>query len=162
MPVLLKKKGIIMTFLVDLLLVSWQSGFFQLGPLSLGFWIITVDPAFITGPQTQVLLDGSSTISLLLPMCLSFSSSLCTLGTNFAHVQIFMNILHTVTTPTPNCMFIVFIDTMVFIQKIFHHQLYCSDVLLPSTSLTSSLPSCTSKKKKKTDAWLIQVDPKVI
>lgn len=116
MPLLLKKKGIIMTFLVDLPLVSLQSGFFN--------WALcvlvsgsSVDPAFITGPQTQILLDWRSTISLLLPMCLSFCSSLCTLGTNCAHVQIFVNILHTVTTPTPNCMFIVFIDTTVFIQK---------------------------------------------
>lgn len=62
-------------------------------------------------------------------------------GTNFAHVQIFMNnSVFSVTTPNPNCMLVAFIDTTVFIQIIanFLKQLRRSDVPLTATSLIIS------------------------
>ena len=114
----------------------------------------------------------SSTISLLLWECLSFWSSLNTLGTNFAQTfRIFSSsriIVCTVPTLTSNCALFVSIDTRRFLSMKFFIWPINSDVLtsllLPhlSLSLTDSLPSLNLLCHSKTAARFVQDGRKAV
>ena len=112
----------------------------SLGILSLGLWLIAVDPAFIAShlsiknwiPKICAKLI-SSAISLLSWQRLSFWSSLSTLGTNFAQIfRIFSFswiIVCTVPTLASNCALIASIDTRRSLSMKFFIWLINSGVL---------------------------------
>ena len=114
----------------------------------------------------------SLTISLLSWQCLSFWSSLSTLGTNFAQIfRIFSSlriIVCTVPTLTSNYALIVFIDTQRSLSMKFFiwpiNSGVLTSLLLPhlSSSLTDSLPSLNLLCHSKTDARFMQDCPKAV
>ena len=159
-------------FALSGLLESGRAGMLPLGTLSLGLWIIAVDPAFIAGHQSIKNCVISSTISLLSWQRLSFWSSLSTLGTNFAQIfRIFsfsQIIACTVPTLTSNCALIVSIDTRRSLSMKFFiwpiNSGVLSSLLLPhlSSSLTDSLPYLNLLCHSKTDARFMQDAPKAV
>ena len=141
-------------FALSDLLGSGRASMNPLGTLSFGLWVILVDPALIAGYQSSKTVGSeliSSTISLPSWQCLSFWSSLSTLGTNFAQIlRIFSFsriIVCTFPTLASHCAFIVSIDTRRSLSMKFLiwpiNSCVLASLLFPhiSTSLTVSLPS---------------------
>ena len=135
-----------------------------LGTLSLGLWVIAVDPAFIAGHQSikncGIWIDQLDHLPAVMR---SFWSSLSTLGTNFAQIfHIFSSsqiIVCTVPTLTSNCALIVSIDTRQSLSMKFFIWPINSGVLtslLLSSSLTDSLASLNLLCHSKTDAQFMQ------
>ena len=144
-----------------------------LGNLTLGLWVTAAVPSqVIRASRTAGSKLISSTISLLSWQCLSFWSSLSTLGTNFVQIfRIFSYtriIVCTVPTLTSNYALIVPIDTRRSLSmKFFTWQInsgVLTSLLLPhlSSSLTDSLPSLNLLCYSKTDARFMQYGRKAV
>ena len=145
-----------------------------LGTLSLGLWVIAVDPAFTAGHQSinNCGIWISSTISLLSWQRLSFWSSLSTLGTNFAQIFCIFSssriIMCTIPTLTSNCALTVSKDTWRSLSTKFFiwpiNSGVLTSLLLPHLSLylTDSLPSLNLLCYSKTDARFMQDGPKAV
>ena len=156
------------------LLGSGRASMLPLGTLSLGLWVITVDPAFIAGHQSikncRIWIDQLDHLPAVMTTSLFLIFYLNTLRTNFAQIfRIFSSsriIVCTVPTLTSNCVLIVSIDTRrsmnFFISPINSGVL--TSLLLPhlSSSFIDSLPSFNLSCHSKTDARFMQDGPKAV
>ena len=177
MPVLSKKRDhqrFVGGFGLSDILGFGRSSTLPLGILSLGLWAIAVDQAFIAGHQSikncGIWIDQLDHLSAW--QCLSFWSSLSTLGTNCAQIfRIFSFsriIVCTVPTLLTNCALIVSIDTLRSLSMKFFIWPINSGVLTSllvahvSSSLTDSLPSLNLLCYSKTDARFMQDGRKAV
>ena len=146
-----------------------------LGTLSLGLWVMEVDPALpqVTRESRTARSELiSSTISLLSWQRLSFWSSLSTLGTNLAQIfRIFSSSRITVCTLpilTSNYALIASIDTRRPLSMKFSiwpiNSGFLTSLLFPhlSSSLTDSLSSLNLSCLSKTDVQLMQAGRKAV
>ena len=161
-------------FALSGLLGSGSASMLPLGTMSIGLWVIAVDPDFIAGHQSikNCRIWISSTISLLSWQRLSFRSSLGTLWTNLAQIfRIFSSlwiIVCTVPTLTSNWALIVSIDTRRFLSmKFFIWPIkygVLTSLLLQhlSLSLTDYLASLNVLFPSETDVRFMQDARKVV
>ena len=162
-------------FALSGLLGSGRASRLPLGTLSLGLWVIAVDPAFIAGHQSikncGIWIDQLDHISAVMTTSffLIFSKhpwdKLCT---NLPHLQFYANNCVYSSHIDINCAFIVYIDTRrslsmkFFIWPINSGGL--TSLFLPhlSSSLTDSLPSLNLLCRSKTHARFMQGAPKAV
>ena len=161
-------------FALSGLLGYGRASMVPLRTLTLGLWVIAIDPVFITGHQSIKNCGFeliSSAISLL-SWCLFFWSSPSTLGINFTQIfRIFSSLqINVCTDPTltSNCALIVSIDTRQSLSMKFFIWPINSGILISlllphlSSSLTDSLLSLNLLCHSKTDAWFMQNAPKAV
>ena len=155
MPVLSKKghEKFVVGFALSGLLGSGRASMLPLGILSLGLWVITVDPAFIARHQNikncGIWIDQLDHLPAVMTTSF-FLIFLSTLGTNFARIFCIFSssriIVCTVPTLTPDCALIVSIDTRRSLSMKFFiwpiNSGLLTSLLLPHllSSLTDSLP----------------------
>ena len=125
---------------------SGRTSMLPLGPLSLGLWVIAVDPAFIAGHQS--IKNFGIGIDQLdhLPAVLTTSFFLIfsehpwdKLHANLPHLQFLANnCVYSSHTDIKLCTYCLYRHTTVLIHEIFYlaNQLWCSDFLTPPTPLT--------------------------
>ena len=141
MPVL-SKKGIIKSLWVDLLsglLGSGWASILPLGTLSLGLWVIAVDPAFIAGHQSInncgiwiVQLDHLPTVMTTSFFLIFSEHSWDKLCTNLPHLQFLTKYcVYSSHTDIKLCTYCLYRHTTVLIHEILYlaNQLWCSDLL---------------------------------
>ena len=148
MPVL-SKKGIIKSLWVDLLCLTFsglgEPACFHWKSLSLGLWVIAVDPAFIAGHQGMkncgIRIDqlGHLPAVMTTPFFLIFSEHPWDkLRANLLHLQFLVNnCVYSSHTDIKLCTYCLYRHTTVLIHEILYlaNQLWCSDFLTPSTPL---------------------------
>ena len=107
------------------LLGSKRASMLPLGTLSLGLWVIAVDPAFIAGHQSikncGIWIDHDNVF-------------LFDLLANLPHLQFLVNnFVHSSHTDIKLCTYCHYRHTTVFIHEILYlaNQLWCSDFLTP-------------------------------
>ena len=178
MPVLSKKKkkdhqkfegG----FALSGLLGSGRASMFPLGTLSLGLWVIAVDPAFIASHPS--IKNCGIWIDQLdhLPAVMTTSFFLIFSGhpwdklpANLPHLQLFANnCVYSCNTHIKLCPYCLYRHTTVLIHKFFIWPInpgLLTSLLLThlSSPLTDSLPSLNLLCLSKTDAWFMQDAPK--
>ena len=161
-------------FALSGLLGPGRASILPLGTLSLGLWVIIVDPAFIAGHQSikdcRIWIDQLDHLPAI--STTSFWSSLSTLGTNFAQIfRIFSSsgiIVCTVPTLTSNCALIVSKDTRRSLSMKFFIWPINSGVLTSLllhhllSFLTDPVPSLNLLCHSKTDARFTQARPKAV
>ena len=143
MPVL-SRKGIIKILLVDLLCLA----FLGLETLSLGLWVIAVDPAFIACHQSlknyRIWIDQLNQIPVVMtPSFFLIFSENCwdQLRTNLPHLQFLANnCVYSSHTDIKLCTNCLYRHTTILMHKILYlaNQHGCSDFLTPPTLLTIS------------------------
>ena len=152
------------------LLGSGRASMLPMESLSLGLWVIAVDPAFIACHQRikncGIWIDQLNHLSAVMTMSffLIFSEhpwdKLCKSSAS--------SVPHEVPTLTSNCALIVSIDTRWSLSMKFFiwPNNYCvlTSLLLSqlSSSLTDSLPSLNLLCHPKTDAQFLQDGPKAV
>ena len=160
-------------FALSGLLGSGRASILPLGTLSLGLWVIAVDPAFISGHQNikncRIWIDQLDHLPAVMTTSffLNFSEhpwdKLCT---NLPHLQFLANnCVYSSHTDIKLCTYCLYRHMTVLIHEILYlaNQLWCSDFLPHlSSSLTDSLPSLNLLCHSKTDAQFMQDAPKVV
>ena len=124
---------------------SGRASMLPLGTLSLGFYVIAVDPAFITGNQSikncGIWIDQLDYLSVVMTMSffLIFSehpwNKLCA---NLLHLQFLANnCVYSSHTDIKLCTYCLYRYTTVLINEILYlaNQFWCSDFLTPPTWL---------------------------
>ena len=132
-------------FALSGLLGSWRASMLPLGTLSLGLWVIAVDPAFIAGPQSikncGIWIDQLDHLPAVMTTSffLVFSEhSWHKLSANLPHLQFLANnCVYSSHTDIKLCTYCLYKHTMVLIHEILYlaNQLWCSDFLTPPTPL---------------------------
>ena len=127
------------------LLGSGRASMLPLGTLSLGLWVIAVDPAFIAVHQSikncGIWIDQPDHLPAVMTTSffLSFSEHPWEkLGTNIPHLQFRANNCKSSShTDIKLCTYCLCRHTTVLIHEILHlaNQLWCSDFLTPLTPL---------------------------
>ena len=158
-------------FALSVLLGSERASMLPLGTLSLGLWLIAVDPTFIAGHQNMkncgifiYQLDHLPAV-MTTSFFLIFKSIL---GTNLPHLQFLANkCVYSSRTDIKQCTYCHYRHTTVLIHEILYlaNQLWCSDFLAPphlSSSLTDSLPSLNLVCLSKTDGRFMQDGRKAV
>ena len=141
-----KKKGIIKSLCVNLLcLGSGRASMLPMGTLSLGLWVIAVDPAFIAGHQSikncGIWIDQLEHFPAVMTTSffLSFSEHPWDkLRANLPHLQFLANnCVYSSHTDIKLCTYCLYRHTAVLIHKILYlaNQLWCIDFLTPPTPL---------------------------
>ena len=133
-------------FVLSGLLVSGKASMLPLGTLSLGLWVIAVDPGFIVGHQSiknfRIWIDQLDHLpAVMKSFFLIFSEhpwdKLCT---NLPHLQFLANnCVYSSHTDIKLCTYCLYKHTMVLIHEILYlaNQLWCSDFLTPPTLIIS-------------------------
>ena len=127
------------------LLQSGRASMLPLGTLSLGLWVIAVDPAFISGNQSmkncRIWIDQLDHLPAVITTSffLIFSEhpwdKLCT---NLLHLQFLTNnCVYSSYTDIKLCTYCLYRQTTVLIHEILYlaNQLWCSDFVTPLTPL---------------------------
>ena len=122
-----------------------RANILPLGTLSLGLWVIAVDPAFIAGHQSikncRIWIDQLDHLSAVMTMSFFLVVSehpwdkLCA---NLPHLQFFANnCVYSSHTGIKLCTYCLYRHTMVLIHEILYlvNQLWCSEFLTPVTPL---------------------------
>ena len=132
-------------FALSGLLGSGRASMLPLGTLSLGLWVIAVDPAFIAGHQSikncGIWIDQLDHLPavMLTSFFLIFSEHRWDkLPTNLPHLQFLANnCVYSSHTYIKLCTYCLYIHTTVLIDEILYmaNQLWCSDFLTPPTPL---------------------------
>ena len=145
-----------------------------LGTLSLGLWVIAVDPAFIAGHQSiknwGIWIDQLDHLPAVMTMSsfLIFSehpwNKLCA---NLLHLQFLANNwVYSSHTDIKLCTYCLYRHMAVLIHEILYlaSSGVLTSLLLPhlSSSLTDSLPSLNLLCHSKTDAQFMQDSPKAV
>ena len=148
---------------------SGRASMLLLGTLSLGFWVIAVDPAFIAGHQSikncWIWIDQLDHLPAVMTTSffLIFSEhSWDKLHANLPHLQFLTNnCVYCSHTDIKLCTYCLYRHTVLLIHEILYlaNQLWCSDFL---TSLIDSLPSLNFLCHSKTDARFMQDGPKAV
>ena len=148
MPLLSKKRDhqkFVGGFALSGLLVSGRVSMLQLGTLSLGLWVIAVDPAFIAGhPSIKncgIWIDQHDHLPAV--MTTSFFLIFSELPwdkirANLLYLQFLANnCVYGSHTDIKLCIYCLYRRTTVLIHEIFYlvNQLWCSDFLTPPTLL---------------------------
>ena len=162
-------------FALSGLLGSGKASMLPLGTLSLGHWVIAVDPAFITGHQSIKNCGISIDQFDHLPAAMATSFFLILsehpwdkLSANLPHLQLLANnCVYNSHTDIKLCTYCLYRHTTFLIHRILYlaKQLWCSNLLTPSTpssSLTNSLPSSNLICHSKTDARFMQDGRKAV
>ena len=160
-------------FALSGLLGSGRVSMIPLGTLSLGPWVIAVDPAFIAGHQSIKncgiwidQLDYQPAVMTTSFFLIFSEHPWDKLHANLPHLQLI--IVCTVPTLTSNCALFVSIDTRRSLSMKFFIWLINSGVLtflcLPhlSSSLTDSRPSLNLLCHAKTDVRFMQDAPNIV
>ena len=139
-----------------------------LGTLSLGLWVIAVDPSFIVGLQSIKIWNDQLEH---LPAVMTTSFFLIfsehpwdKFRTNFPHLQFLANnCVYSSHTDIKLCTYCLYRHTTVLIHEILYlaNQRWCSDFLTPPTPLIIP-PSLNLLCYSKTDARFMQDAPKAI
>ena len=131
-------------FALSGLLGSGRTSMLPLGTLSLGLWVIAVDPAFIAGHQNikncGIWIDQFNHLpAVMTSFFLIFSEypwdKLCT---NLPHLQFLANYrVYSCHTDIKLCNYCLYRHTTVLIHEILYlaNELWCSDFLIPPTPL---------------------------
>ena len=124
---------------------SGRTSMLPLGTLSLGLWVIAVDPAFIAGHQRinncEIWIDQLDHLPAVMTtsLFLIFSEHPWDkLRTNLPHLQFLANnCLYSSHTDIKLCNCCLYRHMTVLIHEILYlaNQLWCSDFLTPSTPL---------------------------
>ena len=146
-----------------------------LGTLSLGLWVIAVDPALIAGQQSikncGIWIDQHDHLPAVMTTSffLIFSEypweKLCA---NLPHLQFLTNnYVYSSHTDTKQCTYCLYRHTTVLIHEILYlaHQFWCSDFLTPPTPLITPhrLPAfLESLMSLKTDVQFMQDGRKAV
>ena len=127
------------------LLGSGRASMLPLGTLSLGLWVIAVDPAFIAGPQRikncGIWIDQLDNLPVVMTMSffLIFSENPWDKHRpNLPHLQFLANnCVYSSHTDIKLCTYCLYRDTTVLIHEILYlsNQLWCIDFLTPPTPL---------------------------
>ena len=125
------------------LLESWRACMLPLRTLSLGLWVITVDPAFIAGHQNIKICGIWKDQLEHFPAVMTTSFFLIfsehtwnKLRSNLPLLQFLVNnCVYSSRTDIKLCTYCLYIHTTVFIHEILYlaNQLWCSDFLTPPT-----------------------------
>ena len=132
-------------FALSGLLVSGRSCMLSMGILSLGLWVIAVDPAFIAGHQSiknwGIWIDQLDHLPVVMTMSffLFFSENPWDkFRANLPHLQFLANnCVYSSYTDIKLCTYCLYRHTTVLIHEIlyFVNQFWCSDFLTPPTPL---------------------------
>ena len=132
-------------FALSSLLGSGRASMLPLGTLSLGLWVIAVDPAFIAGHQSikncGIWIDQLDHLPTVMTMSffLIFSEHPWDkLRANLLHLQFLANnCVYSSHTDTKLCTYCFYRHTTVPIHEILYlaNQMWCSDFLTPPTPL---------------------------
>ena len=132
-------------FTLSGLLGSGRASMLPLGTLSLGLWVIAIDPAFIAGQQSikkcGIWIDQLDHLPAVMTtfFFLIFSEHpLDKLCANLLHLQFLANnCMYSSHTDMKLCTYCLYRHTMVLIHEILYlvNQLWCSDFLIPPTPL---------------------------
>ena len=132
-------------FALSGLLGSGRASMLPLGTLSLGLWVIAVDPAFIAGHQSikncGIWIDQLGHLPAVITMSffLIFSEHPWDkLGANLPHLQFFANkCVYSSHTDIKLCTYCLYRHATVLIHEILNlaNQLWCFDFLTPPTPL---------------------------
>ena len=177
MPELSKKKRdhqkFVGGFALSGLLGSGSASMLPLGTLSLGLWVLAVDPAFIAGHQSikncGIWIDQLDHLPAVMTtfFFLIFSEHPWDkLRANLPLLQFLANkCVYSSHTDIKLCTYCLYRHTTILIHEIlyFVNQLWCSDFLPHlSSSLTDSLPSLNLLYHSKTDARFLQDGQKAV
>ena len=156
------------------LLGSGRASMLPLGTLSLGLWVIAVDPAFIAGhlsiKNCGIWIDRLDhlppvmTTSFFMIFSEHHWDKLCA---NLPHLQFLVsNCVYNSHTDINLCTYCLYRNTTVLIHEILYldNQLWCSDFLTPATPLIipHSLLSLNFLCHSKTNARFMQDAPKAV
>ena len=132
-------------FALSGLLGSGRASMLPLGTLSLGLWVIAVDPAFIAGHQSikncKIWIDQLNHLPAVMTTSffLIFSEHPWDkLHANLLHLQFLTNnCVYSYHTDIKLCTYCLYRHRMVLINEILYlaNQLWCSDFLTPPTPL---------------------------
>ena len=132
-------------FALSSLLGSWRASMLPMGTLSLGLWVIPVDPAFIAAHQS--IKNCGIWIDQLdhLPAVMTTSFFLIfsehpwdKLRANLPHLQFLANnYVYSFHTDIKLCTYCLYRYTTILMHEILYlaNQLWCSDFLTPPTHL---------------------------
>ena len=161
-------------FTLSGLLESGRASMLPLGTLSLGLWVIAVDPAFIAHHQS--IMNCGIWIGQLnhLPAVMTTFFFLIfsehpwdKLRANLPHLQFLANVYGS-HTDIKRCTYCLYRHTTVLIHEILYlaNQLWCSDFLTPPTRLIipHRLPAFLESlmPRKKNDDRFMQDSPKAV
>ena len=162
-------------FALSGLLGSGRASMLPLGTLSLGLWVIAVDPAFIAGhlsiKNCEIWIDQLDHLPAVMTTSffLIFSEHPWDkLRANLPHLQFLANnCVYSSHTDIKLCTYCLNRHTTVLILEILYlaNQLRCIDFLTPpylSLSLKDSLPYLNFLCHAKTDARFMQDSPKAV
>ena len=154
---------------------SGGASMLPLGTLSLGLWVIAVDPAFIAGHQSikncGIWIDQLDHLPAVMTMSffLIFSEHPWDkLRTNLLHLQFLTNnCVYSAPTDIKLCTYCLYRHTTVLIHEILYlaNQFWCSDFLTPPTLLIIPhrlLPSLNLLCHSETDARFMQGGRKAV
>ena len=154
----------------------WKSQQFLLGTLSLGLWVIAVDPAFIAGHQSIKncgiwigQLDHLSAVMITSFFLIFSEHSWDKLCSNLPHLQFFANnCAYSSHTDIKLCTYCLYTYTRQSLSMKFFiwpiNSGVLTSLLLPhlSSSLTDTLPSLNLLCHSKTEVPFMQDAPKAI